>query len=199
MKNLFFLLLLPLTLLPLICGCRSGIPNHVQLDNKARKSLEAYATQLGKEEGFEVLNVGTSAVVEGHGEGAWCLNIIYRKPQTLDESRTYTLKLLKQLYAHMSKTPLYNQAVAATYEQFKPSSPEIAAKRPYFQPELTTHQFALKLSYWDANFDRFPKPYVSQVRVINNKLYFYYANASTQALEEPPVEEVWAKSEKPWQ
>lgn len=175
-------------------NCRmTGIPDYVQLDNQARKSLEEYAKQLGKEEGFEVLGIGTTAVVEGKGEGSWCLNIIYRKPQTLEESRKYTLKLLDKLYTHMRETPLYNQAIAATYKKY--AHPE----RAYYQPELTTHQFALKLSYWDANFDRFPKPSVSQVRAINNKLYFYYANASTQALEESPVEEVWSKSEKPWQ
>jgi hypothetical protein len=198
MRSYFFFFLLlflfPLVLFPSSGNCHmTGIPEYVQLDNEARKSLGEYAKQLGKEEGFEVLSVGTTAVVEGKGEGSWCLNIIYRKPQTLEESRTYTLKLLNQLYTHMRNTPLYGKAIAAMYKQF--GNPT----RPYYQPELTTHQFALKLSYWDVNFDRFPKPSVSQVRVINNKLYFYYANASTQALEEPPIEEIWANTEKPWQ
>lgn len=194
MKSYFFLFLFPLMLLSSLGSCRmNGIPENVQLDNQARKSLEDYAKQLGKTEEFEVLNVGTTAVVEGKGEGTWCLNIIYRKPQTLEESRSYTLKLLNQFYTHMRNTPLYAKAISTMYKEFAHPA------RLYCQPELTTHQFALKLSYWDANFDRFPKPYVSQVRAINNKLYFYYANTSTQALEEPPVEEIWSKNEKPWQ
>ncbi len=56
------------------------------------------------------------------------------------------------------------------------------------QKELfDNRKIGFKLAFWDENVDRPSHPYLAQIRLADEKVYFYYADEKTQALKEPPV------------
>jgi hypothetical protein len=48
---------------------------------------------------------------------------------------------------------------------------------------LSPEKLGIKLSFWDQNMDRYPAPYISQVRVADGMVYYYSANPSDQSLQ----------------
>ncbi len=46
----------------------------------------------------------------------------------------------------------------------------------------------IKLSFWDEEVNRRPFPYVSLIKVMDNRIFYYYADPTTQKLQEPIIE-----------
>ena len=130
-----------------------------------------------------------------HGLG--CLvgvkNETYHHSISLADSRKMTLEQGKCLAADMLKayldlalsTPIfdhYRKAARADQQMYLPQYPSL------YPEKITPDLFGFKVGFWDENVDRPFPPYLAQIRAAESKVYFYYADPKTKALQEPPAE-----------
>ena len=73
---------------------------------------------------------------------------------------------------------------------FALSRQKFADLMPHYYPEVRDDLDGFRLTFWDKHMDRPLKPNIAQVRLIDSKLYYFYAVTKTQALEEPIVEQL---------
>ena len=66
-----------------------------------------------------------------------------------------------------------------------------------FNPQ---ERLGLKIAFWDENVNRYPEPYLSQIKVINGIIYYYQVNPKDQSLGKPyteTLEEAFSKCSLP--
>lgn len=126
--------------------------------------MDAYSKKFAAEHQLEIVSSGGCSMRDSC-ICKWWLNLISRQQLTLEEARS--------LAADLSSRLLY---ILHHY----PSPPHWHQVRDEF--------VGFRLTFWDQNTDRPLYPCIAQVKLLEGKLYYYYADPVTQALQEPIIE-----------
>lgn len=145
------------------------------LDDKITKVLVAEGQKLGEQYHLTLLNTGYGTIARAK-EGAWAIHWTCDRSMTIDQARPMAQAMAQRMQKMMQADPLFKKYCA---ERNKYSS------SPF---ELTSDKLAFRLAYWDANVDRPLHPYLAEVRLADNFIYYHYADPKTQALLDPICE-----------
>lgn len=148
-----------------------------KLSVAVEKQSLSFGNQVAQEYGMGVLMFGGDLIIDSKNE-AFVLSYMDYHPRTLDEVRPIVVNIVDRMWEHVNKEPIYLQY---RFDRFK-THPKLE------KPELTQEHIGFKISYWDESMDRRGPPYISLVKYVNQKFYFYYADPKTQELNEPIVE-----------
>jgi len=127
-----------------------------------------------------------------------------RKKLTLDQARLLMGLVAKEMLDQLQGEPHYmnyykERHIHDLKRQYSPMKidPE---KIALMEQRMGLLDFAFKISFWDEQMDRPLNPYIADVRLIEGKIYYYYADPKTQALLDPiiePFDYVWGPKVKP--
>jgi hypothetical protein len=144
---------------------------------KAYKAFDKLGYRLADRYGLCFLNSGIGSHLVGSDKCLWALHLMGRQKLTIEEARPIASAIAQALIMNMYRDPVYTNA----QNEFT------RGKNPASRP-LNNDLMGFRLTFWDENMDRPLKPYVAQIRLSDSKLYYYYADSSTQALEKPIIE-----------
>lgn len=145
--------------------------------NESWNHLRQFGPQMAFEYNLTYLSGGTASPVDQ--KVIWILTFKSGEPKEISEARRQILELIDALWKEGSTDPVYAKYIVE-YEKF------------LFRDKLTLSlkDFGIRVGYWDENVERFPKPYISQVAMMGEKIQYFYANPETQALEAPITETI---------
>ncbi len=113
----------------------------------------------------------------------------YLQAYSVSDGRKLTLEQGKRLAADMLKLTLDIALSTPIYEHYLQAVKKDEFYVPGVAPEhMGPEQFGFKVGFWDENVDRPQHPYLAQIRAAVGKVYFYYADPQTHALQEPAAE-----------
>jgi len=146
-------------------------------DREPRNTLSKAAIAVGSPYHLKLIAAGLGDVAGAQNSNVtpWGLLFTSSDKLTLDQAKpmvkNVTIKLLEKLY---------NDPCFANY------SKEALKKLPKgdYQP-LSDKSIALRIDFWDENVDRPLYPYIAEIRLIEENLYYFYADPKTQGLQEP--------------
>ena len=138
---------------------------------------ERFADKVERKNDLQILGKYCSThLVEAENTG-WTLQLMTNDQETIEEGRVRIASLIEQAWRELHSRPHYQ----GLYD-------EMAAHNKRIDPTMKIERIGIKLSYWDEQWDRHLHPYLSQTIVKDGKIYYYYADPDTQALQEPIVE-----------
>lgn len=154
-----------------------------------RNNLSKAAITIGAPYHLKV--IGASL---GHIAGAthaqhvtWGLMFTSPDKLTLKEAKPMVTNVTRELLKVMYKDPSF-----ANY-----FSESLRLGSSYTLRVVTDNELAFRIDFWDENVDRPLYPYVAQIRLLQSKLYYHYADPKTQGLQEPFLVEPFSPSETP--
>lgn len=136
-------------------------------------TLDQFASKLAQEHGMKLLLSGSGDFVNGTGRIVDVKHIrsgfsfIDDRLATIDQARPMVVSMLKGFKQKLNEDPLFKNYMLYDDE-----------KLTYFD-----YAFAMKICYWDQNNDRPLAPSLSQVRVAEDKITYYYASPKDQSLQ----------------
>lgn len=153
-----------------------ALPKHYgpPYDTQPRNALDIYGEALAKQYQLKLLLSGTGSIVKS--KGTWALHFTSSQKMTLEQGRPFAEEIAKRLIGFMSSNPLFTEFFKKA-ENYKRSTPSI-------------NDMGYKVAFWDEKINRPLPPYLAEIRLCDGKLYYYYANQKTQALEEPLIEQL---------
>lgn len=151
---------------------------HVDLDNQARKNLTQLSEKVALKYGIQFMTCGLGDMVD-YPKSFWCIKYMIQHPTTLEEMRPITQNIYSSIWKNINIDPVFDNFLEAKdYSYDVPKQP------------LTSDLLTLKIVFWDQDMNRPLKPYLAQVSVKENKIYYYYADPKTQALQDPIIEDL---------
>lgn len=148
--------------------------------------LPQFGEELAKKYQLMMVGRACSSMFNIH-QKIWGLNFADYKPKTIEEARYQIVSMADLFWQEINKNPLYNEELL----YFAKVHPK---HNPY--TGILPSMVALKISYWDENVEKRMKPYLAQVRLINETIQYFYANPNTQALDDPIIEPLAEAREK---
>lgn len=145
-------------------------------DKLSRHWLEKTAEKLAQECHIEFLSSQTGTMIDCQ-EVVWCVKYLIQHPLTIDEMRPIAQGLFKAFW-HLGQTePSFNEYTKAVNITYKS------------EDVLNPNMFGLKIVFWDKEMNRPLYPNLAQVVVKESKIFYYYADPKTWALQEPSIVE----------
>lgn len=149
---------------------------------KARKSLDKFGVELAKQQQICFLNSGSVEQLIGSKNCKWGLSLMSRQKLTLEEARPLANSIANALLYQLHHNPVYATCLIKS-----------AGDNQRKSTELKDEYMGYRLAFWDENMDRPLRPYIAQIRLADEKLYYHYADPETQALQEPIIEMLQVK------
>lgn len=146
-----------------------GLPYEVAAD----RALDSIAERLAKQNGLKYLMCGMGGLIDSD-KITWALSFTDDRQMTIEQARPMAVLLAKRLLAGMR-----NHMAFDIYLR------EVAKDKVHAETnlkELSQKCLGFKIAYWDKQCNRPPEPYVSQVRVVGKKIYYYYADPKDHSL-----------------
>jgi hypothetical protein len=163
-------------------SCANANDNYEEL---AYKVLIPAAKSVAKTYELKLLSVGLgSSIAEDNARMPWGIRFMGEQKLTLEEGKIFGTKIATFFLSTIEKNPNCMNYYITREKYFNPK------KTPAPTESVSENSLALKIAFWDKNVDRYPHPYLAEIRLINSHLYFYYTNPETQALEEPIIEKL---------
>lgn len=146
----------------------------VKQDKNCRENYNNFSKEIAKSCQLELLcGDGTGSLVEDK-RACWCSKFMIKsKPLTIDELRSIFHAAVPFLWKNVNKDKAFAKYLFS-------ESQHREEKRT-----LSINNIGIRIDLWDANFDRYLYPYVSQVQFKGGKIHYYYADPKTQALQKP--------------
>lgn len=145
-------------------------------DWKPRQVLEDKANAAGQEIQAKVISRGLGSIANSK-TAPWGLLLISKEKMTIEQTKPFVRYFITILMDCIYENPIfanYYTEIVKTFKQDKSS--------------LGLQSLAFRIDFWDENVNRQPYPYVAEVRLADGIIYYYYANATTEALEEAATE-----------
>jgi len=143
-------------------------------DTKPRYALDRLGTELAKKHELTFLNSGLGILID-FDPAIWVLNFTSCQALTIEQARPLIADLSYQLLYKAHHDKLF-----AKYCQLSAG--------PHRSPDVEDKLLGIRLAFWDQNINRPLYPYLAQIRLADSKVYYYYADPQTQALQEAKVE-----------
>lgn len=141
---------------------------------KSHHAKDCVAENLAKKYRLQLISSSGGVLIDSK-KGLWAVGFVARYPMTLEQVRP--------MIADMARTFLWNMYHLPIYAAVQKTS--LSSKYP-----LSNYHVGFKLAFWDSNMDRPLAPHLAQVKFVDGKVHYYYADPKTQALQEPIVEEL---------
>lgn len=153
-----------------------SLPEDVIYDKIVREKFKIKAEQLASQCHIKHLSCQTGAMIDSQ-EVVWCAKYMIQYPLNIEEARPIVQGIFRNLLELGKNEPCFTEYIVATGKRFK-----IAKDRT-----LNARLFGLKIGFWDEEMNRPLYPNLAQIVVKENKIFYYYADPQTQALQEPPI------------
>jgi len=137
--------------------------------------LDAYALELAKKYDMEFHLAGSFS---DETNDIYPLMFMSFQQMTLQQGKEFAIPLIKNFLCELRRSP-----VVKKYNEYRNESYKDYRYPPLLTEEPVPEQMALKISFWDKNFDRAKKPYLAEIVFLCGNFYYYQANPETQARE----------------
>lgn len=168
------------------CWMLFGATLQASVDVKGMRKLESFGRQQAKKYQMRYLNKGVGTIVDSPTV-AWDISLVGPQKLTLEQARTLIVCMLDEFLTLVTKDPLFDEYLKNEKKLLS-----------WYDPVLSPKRIGIKLAFWDENVDRYPSPYISQIKAMEGKVFYYQANPKDQSLVEVRVEtfeEAFAKGE----
>lgn len=143
---------------------------------KADHAMDCVAEKLAKTYQLQLITSSCGVLIDSK-KALWARGFIARYPATIEQVRPIIADMSRTILWHLYHDPVYATAKKHTLMNRQP---------------LGNQLVGFKLAFWDSNMDRPLAPFLAQVKFVDGKIHYYYADPKTQALQEPLVEELEA-------
>lgn len=137
--------------------------------------LDKYATTIAKKHNMEFHRAGSFS---DELEETYSLMFISFQQMNLKQGQEFLRGLLKDFLRMLRANPAVKCFHEYSNEQYKRMR-----YPPLITEEPVPEQMAVKISFWDKNFDRAKKPYLAEMVFLCGNFYYYQANPETQERE----------------
>jgi len=139
---------------------------------------DPFSEKLGREYDLRLLTISTKRIV-GSKKFGDSYNYLSHSPMIAEEAKALAEMLFKKIYHRMKDERRYIEYLnfILTYE---------SNDTDRYWPPRPEH-FAVKLSFWDQDYNRIKPPYVAQVVIVDDETKVFYADEK-DVLGEPVVE-----------
>lgn len=138
--------------------------------------LAVFAKSLTSKYGFKYLNSGIGTVVDNL-DVSFAIGMMGRQQMTMDQARPIVLNMIKEFFQKVSTTPVFDEY-----------GKRVKKNLYYYDDRMIPEKLGFKIAFWDENVNRYPQPYLSQIKVMEGVIYYYYVNPKDQSLGEPVTE-----------
>jgi len=139
----------------------------------AFRNLEKFGQQLAKKNQLVYLNRGLGILVDNR-DVALAISLMGRQKLTIEETRPLIVGMVQEFINLMKSDPTFEAYMQETHKHTS-----------WYDPVMSPKRIGIKVSFWDANVDRYPPPYVSQVKVKEGKIFYYQTKSDSQFLDQP--------------
>ncbi len=155
----------------------SSIPRYVgpQEERDMSWHLDRYATTVAQKYGMEFHRAESFS---DEPEDVYSLMFIDFHQMTFEQGKKLAFTLVVDFLRELKASP-----VVKRYHEYRNNSYKNAKFPPSLTREPVPEQMALKIGFWDKNFDRPKKPYLAEIVFLCGNFYFYEAHPETQALQ----------------
>jgi hypothetical protein len=137
--------------------------------------FKIFAQNLAKKYKMEYLNIGVGTIVDSNVV-ALDTSLVDHRSLTLEQARPIVVAMIRDLLHEVYHNPAY-----AAY--LKKNGQEIA----WYDPVLSPKRFGIKIAFWDKDVNRPSPPYLSQIKISEGLIHYFYANPD-QSLGTPFTE-----------
>jgi hypothetical protein len=159
-----------------------------RIDEEGMHQLALFGNKLAKKHGLIYLNKGVGSVVDSKNV-AWDLSLMGYQQITLEQARSFVVPIIEDFWHQVTTNPIFVAYLKNAHSIMD-----------WYDPRLTPKRIGIKIALWDANIDRYPAPYISQIKICDGLVHYYQADSKDQSLQEPPFiesfEEAFARSNR---
>lgn len=177
---IFFCLFLCGCILPMTTFSREFIGPAYSV--KVERMIDDFGKKLAQKNEMKFLRSGVGAIVNSNLT-AWDLSLTSNKNWTIEQARPIIVSMIKEFLNLVLDNPDIENYIK-----------KISSNRPSFNSELSPRRIGFKLAFWDENVDRPLPPYLAQIKVMEGKIFYFYANPKDQSLQQPPVVETFEEA-----
>ncbi len=157
-----------------------------QYDRDARNTLSKAAITIGAPFKLKLICAGLGHIAGANNSGTTPWGLLFTCPDklTLEQAQLMAKSVTEQLLQIIYEDPrIANYRIEALKQHPKG-----------FYPPLSNKSLALRFDFWDEQVNRPLYPYIAEIRLAEEKIYYYYADPKTQALQEPVLIETFSNS-----
>ena len=168
-------------LLILNTGCMGASSKYTgpAMSVRLNERKEAFGKEIAEKYDLELLVHGLGDIVDSHTT-RWAISWASEKKLELPEARKFLIPILDDFWKEISTNEAYQDVADYLHKTYPRTSVR----------EIVPENIGIKISFWDKNVNRYPKPYLSQIKVADGKVYYYYADPVTHDLTDPIVETI---------
>lgn len=156
----------------------------IKYEPKSFITFDQIAQRNAARHRMQFLIHGTLKMVDdkSHWSG-WAGSILGRQQLTKKEAKLECCALYEEILSEMQKTPIFQLWLREAVTR------DIHEKPVNEANPVDEDRFALKIAFWDQNMDRYPQPYISQVRIARGMISYYVAkpDQSLELLQTEPL------------
>ena len=148
------------------------------LSDEADSRFLKEAPKLSKKYDLDFLMIGSARIFDYYDlHTIFTLSMKTERAMTKEEVRELIKPLMQDFWKVLHSDPIYKERAVESwfYEKIK-------------EEPLKPSVMGIKLSFWDEEVNRRPFPYVSLIKVMDNRIFYYHADPATQKLQEPVIE-----------
>jgi hypothetical protein len=146
-----------------------------EVDVKCQKALDDLGEEVSDRFKMQFLVSGYNDLLN-NGKICFALSLASPEKLNIDETRKLSLNLFNYLFERYKSDPAFYNYYREDALSYKMST------------EVAPNVVSFKIAFWDYDVNRYYFPNIAQVTLLNQKLYYYYADPKTQILQEPIVE-----------
>lgn len=159
----------------LLILCSEGKVSAMSINEEGSWVFEVFCQQLAKKYNMECLITGVGTVVDSRVV-AWDVSLVDHRSLTIEQARPIIFAMIQDMLRETNSKPIYKAYLK-----------DVAKSLRWYDPVLSPKRFGIKLAFWDKDVNRPRPPYLSQIKVSEGLIYYFYANPD-QSLGTPIIE-----------
>lgn len=143
-----------------------------------RKAIDRFGRNLALKKNLQFIKIGGREFVDNKEIG-WSIHFASDQKRTIRQMRPIVLDMIDAFYTTINEDPVFKNYL-------------IEEIHTNFDAKVDTHlglnRLGFTIAFWDESVERPKRPYLAQIRVANEQIYYYYTDPETQALKDPYIE-----------
>ncbi|MBA3957244.1 MAG: hypothetical protein H0X51_02455 [Parachlamydiaceae bacterium] len=149
-------------------------PNQEQLNKTVTSLIRNFGDQQEKKYNLVFLTHCTGVSILDCPEVIWAFNYRTDKKLKLEEARQLAVAMIDDYWQYFSKNPFFENYLKASF-----------ATISWMPKDVTPKRIGFKIAFWDDQVDRYPPPYISQIRVKDGIIQYFQREPNSPALQKP--------------
>lgn len=137
--------------------------------------FKIFAQNLAKKYQMEYLNIGVGTIVDSKVV-ALDTSLVDHRSLTLEQARPIVVAMIHETLHEFYHNPAYAAYLKKTAQTIS-----------WYDPKVSPKRFGIKIAFWDKDVNRPPPPYLSQIKISEGLIHYFYANPD-QSLGTPIIE-----------